>query len=87
VNYAFVNTQPVTFVIESSVPDSTGTLEIQVRYKQNIRLAETELIFPTSATDTKRHTLNLKGFYPIEYYRVSGTNDNWQLKYKGTGKK
>lgn len=81
VNYVFVNTQPITFVIEHAPVDSTGIHSIIVKYAANIRLAETELIFPTSANNIKRHTLNFKGFLPTERYQIARLNGSWSIKF------
>jgi hypothetical protein len=81
VNYAFVNTQPVAYTIEPTPVDSMGTPRIRVRYSQNIRLAEAELIFPTASMDTKRHTLNIKGLRPTEQYQITRVKGSWLLKY------
>jgi len=79
VTYAFVNTQPVSFTIEQTPPDSAGVMQVIVRYTQHIRLAQTELVFPATLADTKRHTLELKGFLPTEQYQITGTKGSWKL--------
>jgi hypothetical protein len=81
VNYVFVNTQPATFTIQQAPVDSLGIHSIIVKYDDNIRLAETQLNFPSSSSDLKRHTLNLKGFLPTERYQVFKQNGSWSLKY------
>jgi hypothetical protein len=78
-SYIFYNTRPVNYTTTSSAQPG-DRCEITVTYTEGIRMVYTNLEFPTSANDTKRHQVTIQGLPPTEIYAFVQQGDTWELQ-------
>ncbi|NBP68843.1 MAG: toll/interleukin-1 receptor domain-containing protein [Cytophagia bacterium] len=79
VKYSMFNTQPLDYVITESHQTSDSTHTITVKYNNNIRLIEVDLIFPHDASGMKKHQMLLMGFLPQEVYTLTRIGSEWKI--------
>jgi hypothetical protein len=79
VRYAFVNTQPLNYVL--SPPEEAGehTRIVTVTYENNIRFIGVSLFFVKSRKETRYHRMLLLGFLPTETYVFEEHGGVWTL--------
>lgn len=78
IQYIFYNTNKLLFHIGDRKHDDK-LISVHVTYDQPIRLVNTTLIFPSKASDTRRHQVNITAVSPVETYLFKLEGGKWKL--------
>lgn len=78
--YALLNTQPIDFTSASEKQINDSIFSVTVKYVNNIRYLEVELLFNNSmSSGIKRHQMLLIGLPPEETFLFKRRNGQWSL--------
>jgi len=79
VQYAYVNTQPITYKITKELRVSDNEYVIAASIDNNVRYWLATLQYPTSSGMPKKYKMQILGLLPVEEFRIVKKDTDWTL--------